>query len=168
MRLRFLLAPGLGIAALAGAGMGVASAQYPAPLGVCVVTPSSANVQTNSVVTFTVQTLDTEGKPFGNVPVSVQGGGTATTDSDGRVTLSVPAGTSTGTMNINVRAGAAGLSCAAAVSVVAPRVNPDVIKPPDTGTGFSMGGLDTGLLALGAAALALTGGAAVAGARRRA
>ena len=64
------------------------------------------------------------------------------------------------------------LQCASTLSVVAPRVNPDVIKPPDTGTGVLAETGDSGtheglLIAAAAAAVAVAGAGTVAVARRR-
>ena len=64
------------------------------------------------------------------------------------------------------------LQCASTLSVVAPRVNPDVIKPPDTGTGVLADAGDSGVheglvVAAAAAAAAVAGAGTLAVARRR-
>lgn len=170
MRLRVMVGAGFALATVAGMGWSSVAAQYPAPLGVCTVTPSSTNVQTNSTATLTVTTLLADGKPAAAVPVSVAGGTSGVTGTDGKATLSVPAGTSPGALVVNVTAGV--LQCASTLSVVAPRVNPDVIKPPDTGTGVLAETGDSGvheglLVAAAAAAAAVAGAGTLAVARRR-
>ncbi len=170
MRLRVMAGAGFALATLAGMGLSTVSAQYPAPLGVCTVAPSATSVQTNSTTTLTVTTLLADGKPAPAVPVSVAGGSSGVTGADGKATLNVPVGTNPGNLTVSVTAGV--LQCAATLSVVAPRVNPDVIKPPDTGTGALAANDESGVpseLFLGAAvaAVAAAGAASYGFARRR-
>ncbi|MBI2767159.1 MAG: hypothetical protein HYX53_14785 [Chloroflexi bacterium] len=179
MRLNRLLGLTLTAAtAVAALGYGVAAAQYPQPLGVCTVTPASANVQTNGTASFTVKTTLGDGSPApavpGTVAVSSQPGTgagpvtpTYTTNSQGTATITINTGTSAGTVNVLVTAGT--LSCASAVSVVAPRVNPDVIKPPATGTGTdgSNDGMNYALIALAGLGVAAMGAGTLVAVRRR-
>ena len=117
---------------------GLASAQYPEPLGVCTVVPDSGSVQPNSVATFTVSTRTAAGAPAPAVSGTVSiaaGSGTVltptfTTSSNGTATISVQTGNNPGDLSLAVTCGA--LQTSGVVRVAAPSVLP---KPPDTGTG---------------------------------
>lgn len=167
MRLRVMIGAGFALATVAGMGLGSASAQYPAPLGVCTVAPTTSNVQTNGTATLVVTTLLADGKPAVAVPVSVAGGTSGTTGADGKATLTVPTGTSSGSLAVNVTAGT--VQCASTLTVSAPRVNPDVIKPPDTGMGTEQDSSSTSAAALAAIAVAgmLAAGGVAVGVKRR-
>lgn len=172
MAVRLGLVMSLVIAAFGALGWGVASAQYPAPLGLCTVTPGSSTVTANSPVTFTISATTTDGKGAPSVPgtVNVTGGssdrGSYSTDASGKATVTITPG-GAGMLTVNVTAGT--LSCSSVSSVIAQKTNPDVIKPPDTGTGHAQ---SSGFNMLGAAlaaatVLAVAGGASAVAIRRR-
>jgi hypothetical protein len=177
MHLRLALGLGLAVASVAGMGYGVASAQYPQPVGLCTVTPASANVPTNGTASFTVQTSQANGTAAPGVPGTVSiakqpGNGasavtpTYTTNDQGTALISITTGDTAGTVNVAVTAGT--LSCASAISVTAPQVSSNVIKPPDTGTGgTSSGGMNVELLVLAGLGVAAAGAASLVVARRR-
>lgn len=128
--------------AAAALPLGMAFAQYPEPLGVCTVVPTSGSVQPNSVATFTVSTRTAAGNAAPGVSGTVAiaaGSGTVltptfTTSGDGTATISVQTGANPGDLSLNVTCGA--LQTSGVVRVATPSVLP---KPPDTGEGLASG-----------------------------
>lgn len=116
--------------------LGLASAQYPEPLGVCTVVPDSGSVQPNSVATFTVSTRTAAGAPAPGVSGTVSiaaGAGTVltptfTTGANGTTSIRVQTGNAPGDLALAVTCGA--LQTSGVVRVATPSVLP---KPPDTG-----------------------------------
>jgi hypothetical protein len=161
-------------AAIAVAGFGVASAQYPPPVGNCVVTASATAVQAgggNVDIQVTVRDLNGAPVPGETVTFSIvsQPGSSgsvapssATTDSSGVASTTLNTGSPAGT--VEVLATAESVSCRTSVVVPSGQVAPAVILP-NTGSGPGGAG------ALGAEiALALVLGGivlAVVGIRRR-
>lgn len=173
---RLGLVLGMGVVAAGALGLSAASAQYPAPLGLCVVTSPGSSLNANSTVTYTISATTTDGKGAPNVAGTVRigeqpggatvGTGTFTTDANGRASVTVTTGANAG--NLQVMATVGTLNCANVSSVVAQKTNPDVIKPPDTGTGVAQDGGSALVPALGAAAVAVAGaGAATVAVRRK-
>lgn len=144
----------LALAALPGA---VALAQYPAPAGVCTVTPDSNDVQPNSVATFTVRTAAANGAPApkisGTVKLATGSTGTVstptfTTNAHGTAAITVQVGPS-GQVSLDVTCGA--INTSGVVRVTSPSV---LTKPPSTGSGLADGGSFPLLMLLGGLALA--------------
>ena len=157
---RLIIASLVPAALVAAASFGVASAQYPPPVGNCVVTASATTVQAgggNVDIKVTVRDLD--GVPVAGESVSFSivgqpGSGVAT------ATLSTAAAAGV----VEVVASAEDVSCRTSVVVPAGQVAPTV-ELPDTGSGPAGHGA---ILAEIALALVLGGIVlAVAGAKRR-
>lgn len=150
--------------------LGLASAQYPQPLGTCILTPP-ATVPANAVVTFGVTTLTDKGQPAPGVTgtVTVTGDGSALTPTfitgtDGKATVQVRTGT-TGAVNVKISCGA--LSTSSVVNIVVPAVV--IPKPPVTGDGVALptdGGFPFLWLLAGIAALTAAGAASTVAVRR--
>lgn len=155
--------------------VGLVSAQYPEPLGVCTVVPVSGSVQPNSVATFTVSTRTAAGAPAPGVSGTVSiaaGSGTVltptfTTGADGTTSIRVQTGSDPGDLALAVTCGA--LQTSGVVRVATPSVLP---KPPYTGTAglAQTGSGGTGWLmpaALASLVALLVGAGVVRGASRR-
>ena len=171
---RLIIASLVPAALVAAASFGVASAQYPPPVGNCVVTASATTVQAgggNVDIKVTVRDLD--GVPVAGESVSFSivgqpGSGAslapaaATTDGSGVATATLSTAAAAGV--VEVVASAEDVSCRTSVVVPAGQVAPTV-ELPDTGSGPAGHGA---ILAEIALALVLGGIVlAVAGAKRR-
>ncbi len=153
---------------------GAAFAQYPAPLGACSVSGSTADVQPNSIATFTVTVQTGNGQAAPGVAGTVtiaSGNGTVqtptfTSGSDGKATISVLTGANPGNITLNVTCGA--LQTSSVVRVASPAVAPFIPKPPDTGFGSEDSGNGFSMLWIAGAIAALSlGTGTVAYARKR-
>lgn len=168
---RMLVALMLPVAGLA-AMVGVASAQYPPPVGNCVVTTTAAATDEGGSVRVTVTVRDLDGKVVSGEPVAVSitaqpGSGASVvadataTDVNGVVMATLNVGSAAGV--VTVQALAEDVSCSGSVSVVGGEVQPEVIAPPDTGFGpgasngssVPVAGLAFAAVALGAMAVAV-------------
>src|SRR5258708_673786 len=107
---RLGLALSLGVAVVGAVGLSAASAQYPAPLGLCTVTPAAAMANANSTLAYTISATTTDGKGAPSVPgtvsIGAQPGGatvgtsTYTTDGSGKANVSVQTGPNAGSLQL--------------------------------------------------------------------
>jgi hypothetical protein len=168
---RLALAATLATFAFAGA-FATASAQYPPPVGNCVVTASATATDEGGAVNLTITVRDLDGNPVAGEPVTLTvtsqpaGGATVTpdasaTDAAGILTATLHVGEVPGL--VEVTAETADVSCRTTVTVLGGEVE-GVIELPETGTGPLA---DTGVE--GAAVLALAAGSVLVslGLRRR-
>lgn len=169
---RLLVAVTIAVGSLAG-GLSVAWAQYPPPVGNCVVVASATATGQDGAVNLTITVRDLDGKVVTGEPVTLSvtkqpGGGAsvqaaaATTDANGVVTATLNVGGAPGV--VEVTAVTAEVSCRASVTVQGGEVE-GAVELPETGSGPS------GSLGVqGLAALAFSAGALLVGVgiRRRA
>lgn len=163
-----LLLPVAGLAAMAG----VASAQYPPPVGNCVVTTTATATDQGGSVRLTITVRDLDGNPVAGEPVALsitaQPGNDASvaadasaTDGNGVVMATLNVGSTPGV--VTVQALAEEVSCSGSVSVMGGEVQPEVIAPPDTGfgpggsngDGIPLAGVAFAVVALGVMAVAV-------------
>jgi len=160
-------------AVFAGLGGSIALAQYPAPGGNILLTPSNPTPPTGSSISVAVTVRDAAGQPIGQTnctaAVAAQPGSGAAvlpasfqTGATGQATLSVQTGDAAGELRIQVNCGT--ISTAGVVQVTAgtsAQPTPDTApKPPATGTGGDDSGTTPvlwlvvvpGILLLGSAA----------------
>jgi hypothetical protein len=156
-----------------GASLAVASAQYPPPVGNCVVIADATATDVGGSVNLTVTVRDLDGLTVAGEPVTLSvtnqpGSGatvqptSATTDANGVVIADLNVGTTAGVVEITVTT--AEVSCRASVSVQGGEVG-GAVELPETGSGPVAGlGLE------GFAALAFSAGSLLVGVgiRRRA
>ena len=142
MLARLALAATLATAASAGA-FATASAQYPPPVGNCVVTASATAIDEGGAVRITITVRDLDGNPVAGEPVTVsvtsQPAGGAAVSPDASATDD--AGVLTATLNVGdvpglveVTAVTADVSCRTTVTVLGGVVE-GVVELPETGAG---------------------------------
>lgn len=169
---RLLLAGTIALGSLAGS-LAVASAQYPPPVGNCVVAASATATGQGGAVHLTITVRDLDGNVVQGEPVALsvtkQPSGAAsvraaaaTTDANGVVTAVLNVGSAAGV--VEVTALTAEVSCRASVTVQGGEVE-GAVELPETGSGPS-----DSLGVQGLATLAFSAGALLVGAgiRRRA
>jgi hypothetical protein len=169
MLTRLLLASLIPAAIAVAATAGSASAQYPPPVGNCVVVASATAVDVGDDVAITVTVRDLFGDPVAGEPVTLtvsQSGASvsppsASTDGNGVVNATLDVGGTPGV--VEVTATTAEVACRASVGIAGGEVAGE-IDLPNTGTGTSA----TSKLPEIVIALVIGGGIlAVAGASRR-
>ena len=156
-----------------GGSLAVVSAQYPPPVGNCVVVASATATDEGGTVKLTITVRDLDGNVVAGEPVTLtvtsQPGGDASvmadasaTDANGVVTATLNAGSTPGV--VEVTATTAEVSCRASVTVQGGEVE-GVVELPETG-----GGTPAASGAEGTLLLALAGGSLLVamGLRRRA
>lgn len=164
---RILLAIAVTTGALGGS-LAVASAQYPPPVGNCVVVASATATDEGGSVKLTITVRDLDGNVVAAEPVTLsvtaQPGGDATvaadatsTDANGVVTATLNVGTTPGV--VEVTAVTADVSCRASVTVQGGEVE-GIVELPETGTGptESFGAEGVALLVLAVGSLLTSAG----------
>ena len=169
---RFLLAM-MVMAGSLGGSLAVASAQYPPPVGNCVVVADATATDEGGTAKLTITVRDLDGNVVAGEPVTLsvtnQPGADASvvadasaTDANGVVTATLNAGSTPGL--VEVTATTAEVSCRASVTVQGGEVE-GVVELPETGSGpTASSGVE------GTVLLALAGGSVLVGVglRRRA